>query len=101
MVADVWNFHLSGGIGVSPFKTYNGASLSDGVSYNPRVGAIQESTPSLIIRVALHHVSNDFPEYILHRYVRFHEQSGRSAYLGPSCQVVLSIQQFIVDSYRA
>ena len=92
MVADVWNFHLLGDVWIFPFQTYNNASLSDGMSYHPRVGTIQESTSGLVITVASHYVSDDFPKYLLHRYVRFHEKSTPSVYFGPSSQIVLPVQ---------
>ena len=97
MQADIGNFHLLGYIRGLSFQGYYGASLSNGVSYHPRVGTAHESSSGLIIRVMLHHICNDFMECPLHHLVWFYKQICPPTLFSPSGQVILYILQFVVN----
>ena len=73
MVTDIRNLDLLGDFGIPNLQRHYIASFGKCVSYDPRVGSSQESTPSLVVRIVLDHICNYVSIRHLHLRIGFHK----------------------------
>ena len=91
MITDVRNLHLPGSRWISSFQAHNSSALNNCMGYHPGISSIQESTSSLVFRVPLHNVSEDFSVGFLNLLRWLHEQTRCPTFLRPRSKVVLYV----------